>query len=222
MRLTKAGFAFTKNNLTAANNPMHDVNWHYPTAIRNGAGRVSEIAAICKQLWLQTPLLVTDPGLAQLPMVRRIIALCSDAGLGIKLFSDIKSNPTGDNVNRGIAQYHASNHDGVIAMGGGSGLDAGKAIAAGQACDIWELEDIGDNWLQIDAAKIPPIIAIPTTAGTGAEVGRAAVIVAQTEQRKVIIFHPKMLPDYVILDPELTLALPAGLTARRRHGRAVA
>ncbi len=192
-----------------------NVNWNYPTAMRAGEGRINEIADICSEFRIQSPLLVTDPGLAKLPMVSNIIETCQQAGLNIRLFSDIKANPTGTNVDHGITQYLEGNHDGVIALGGGSGLDAGKAVAvaARQDCSMWDLEDIGDNWLNADPALIPPIIAVPTTAGTGSEVGRASVIVNETEQRKAIIFHPKMLPNCVILDPELTVGLPAGLTA---------
>lgn len=192
-----------------------NANWNYPTAVRTGAGRIAELAAVCRELNMKAPLLVTDPGLAGLPMVTDAIAQCERAGLKIGLFSDIKPNPTGSNVDDGIAVYRAGNHDGVIAFGGGSGLDAGKAVAvaANQTCSLWDLEDVGDNWLNADADKIPPIIGIPTTSGTGSEVGRASVIVNEDEHRKAIIFHPKMLPAVVILDPELTIGLPAGLTA---------
>ncbi len=192
-----------------------NANWNYPTAIRTGAGRVSELADVCRDLNMNAPLLVTDPGLAGLPMVANAVANCEAAGLSIALFSDIKANPTGSNVDDGIAAYRAGNHDGVIAFGGGSGLDAGKAIAvaARQSCSLWDLEDVGDNWLNADPDKIPPIIGVPTTAGIGSEVGRASVIVNEAEHKKAIIFHPKMLPACVILDPELTVGLPAGLTA---------
>lgn len=192
-----------------------NANWNYPTAVRTGAGRISELAGVCRDLGIDSPLLVTDPGLAGLPMVVDAVAQCEQAGLRVGLFSDIKPNPTGGNVNDGIEVYCAGNHDGVIAFGGGSGLDAGKAIAvaANQSCTLWDLEDVGDNWLNADADKIPPIIAVPTTAGTGSEVGRASVIVNEAEHKKAIIFHPKMLPECVILDPELTVGLPAGLTA---------
>ena len=194
---------------------MMNMNWNYPTAMRVGTGRVSEIAELCKQYHVSAPLLVTDPGVAALPMVDQIVTICGDAGLAIEVFSEVKPNPTGENVNNGIAAYQAGNHDGVIALGGGSGLDAGKAVAVGtgQPCTIWDLEDIGDNWTRANASKIPPIIAIPTTAGTGSEVGRASVIVKEDEHRKVIVFHPNMCPDCVILDPELTTGLPAMLTA---------
>jgi alcohol dehydrogenase class IV len=190
-------------------------NWNYPTAMRVGAGRISELADVCRDLNMKAPLLVTDPGLAGLPMVAQAVANCEQADLAIAVFSDIKSNPTGTNVEDGLAAYNAGKHDGVIAFGGGSGLDAGKAIAviANQSCSLWDLEDIGDNWLNADADKIPPIIGVPTTAGTGSEVGRASVIVNEEEHKKAIIFHPKMLPACVILDPELTVGLPAGLTA---------
>ena len=192
-----------------------NANWNYPTAMRVGAGRISELADVCRDLNMKAPLLVTDPGLAGLPMVAQAVANCEQADLAIAVFSDIKANPTGTNVEDGLAAYNAGKHDGVIAFGGGSGLDAGKAIAviANQSCSLWDLEDVGDNWLNADADKIPPIIGVPTTAGTGSEVGRASVIVNEEEHKKAIIFHPKMLPACVILDPELTVGLPAGLTA---------
>lgn len=190
-------------------------DWNYPTPVRVGAGRISELAAACGELGIKAPLLVTDPGLARLAMTTGMVAACEGGGLGIKVFSDIKPNPTGENVNDGIAAYRSGGHDGVIALGGGSGLDVGKAVAvmAGQECALWEIEDVGDNWRRADAARIAPVIAVPTTAGTGSEVSRASLIVNQAEHRKVIIFHPKMLPACVILDPELTVGLPPALTA---------
>ncbi len=191
------------------------MNWNYPTAIRVGAGRVNEIAEVCKTHDMAAPLLVTDPGVAALPMVRDIVDICHHAGLRIRIFSDVKSNPSGENISDGVAAYKAGKHDSVIALGGGSGLDAGKAVAviAGQKCSLWDLEDKGDNWTRADASRIAPVVAIPTTAGTGSEVGRASVIVKQDEHRKVIVFHPDMCPDCVILDPELTVGLPPMLTA---------
>ncbi len=192
-----------------------NMNWNYPTAIRVGAGRVNEIAAVCKTYNMTAPLVVTDPGIAVLPMVREIVDTCRHAGLGIGVFSDVKANPCGENVAAGVAVYKDGNHDSVIALGGGSALDAGKAIAviALQECSLWDLEDAGDNWMRADADRIVPVVAIPTTAGTGSEVGRAAVIVKRDERRKVIVFHPDMCPDCVILDPELTIGLPPMLTA---------
>ena len=183
--------------------------------MRTGAGRINELAAVCRELTIRSPLLVTDSGLARLPMLTTVIEQCQSQGLDIQVFSDIKSNPTGTNVKDGITAYRQGNHDGVIAFGGGSGLDAGKAIAlcANQSCSLWDLEDIGDNWLNAEADKIASIIAVPTTAGTGSEVGRASVIVNESQHKKAIIFHPKMLPSCVILDPELTLGLPAIITA---------
>lgn len=192
-----------------------NVNWNYPTAMRIGSGRIAELADVCRTLKMQAPLLVTDPGLASMPLVLDIVRDCQTAGLSIAVFSNIKPNPSGENVAHGIDAYCAGNHDGVIAFGGGSGIDAGKAIAVtvNQSCSLWDLEDVGDNWLNADAEKIPPIIGIPTAAGTGSEVGRASLIVNEDEHKKTIIFHPKMLPACVILDPELTLGLPVGLTA---------
>lgn len=192
-----------------------NVNWNYPTAMRTGAGRISEIADACKALGISRPLLVTDPGLAPLPMVQRALEVCGQQGLPAAVFSDIKSNPTGENVNAGARQFRQNGHDGVIAFGGGSGLDAGKAIAllAGQTRPLWDFEDVGDNWLRADTGAIAPVVAVPTTAGTGSEVGRASVITDSDNHVKKIIFHPKMLPGIVILDPELTVGLPPMLTA---------
>jgi alcohol dehydrogenase class IV len=191
------------------------VNWNFPTQISVGAGRVAELPGLCLASGMRKPLLVTDPGLAKLLMVAEAINQCRSAGLAIACFSQIKPNPTGTNVADGVAAFLAGDHDGIIAMGGGSGLDAAKAMAivARQNCQLWDLEDVGDNWQRVDLKHIVPVIAIPTTAGTGSEVGRAALIVNESEQRKVIIFHPRMLPEHVILDPELTTGLPPGLTA---------
>jgi len=190
-------------------------NWNYPTAIRFGPGRITELAEACKSLGMTKPLLVTDPGLAGLPMVADALAANQAAGLPTGLFSDVKSNPVGKNVDDGIAAYRDGGHDGVIAWGGGSGLDAAKAVAlmAGQSRPLWDFEDRGDNWLRADPAGIAPIVAVPTTAGTGSEVGRASVILDESDHTKKIVFHPKMLPGIVISDPELTLGLPAHITA---------
>lgn len=190
-------------------------NWNYPTNVRVGPGRINELASACLALNIRAPLFVTDPGLAALPMVNQVIEQCRAAGLRIALFQQIKSNPTGENIIDGISAYHAGKHDGVIAFGGGSALDAGKAIAlmVGQDRPLWDFEDIGDNWQRVNVAGMAPVIAVPTTAGTGSEVGRASVITDQTLQIKKIIFHPKMLPQMVILDPELTIDLPPTMTA---------
>jgi hypothetical protein len=190
-------------------------NWNYPNLIRAGAGRIAELAGCCRSLGMAAPLLVTDPGLAELPMVAQALAQCRDAGLRVGLFSGIKSNPTGANVRDGLRAYRAGSHDGVIAFGGGSALDAGKAVGlmAGQTRDLWDFEDVGDNWTRADPAGIAPVVAVPTTAGTGSEAGRASVIVDEERHVKKIIFHPRMLPATVILDPELTVGLPPHLTA---------
>ena len=190
-------------------------NWNYPTAIRFGAGRLSELGEACKQAGMANPLLVTDPGLAALPMVGDAVAAVEGAGLTIKVFSDIKGNPTSDNVEAGCAAFKAGGHDGVIAFGGGSALDAGKAIAfqAGQTRPLWDFEDVGDNWARADADVIAPNICVATTAGTGSDVGRAAVITDAERHVKKVIFHPKMMPTVTIADPALTLGLPAHVTA---------
>ena len=189
-------------------------NWSYPTSVRFGAGRIKELGSCAAIVGMKRPLLVTDPGLAKLPMTEAALDVLRDAGLEPAVFSEIKPNPTGANVEAGVAAYRAGNHDGVIAFGGGSGLDAGKAIAfmSGQTRPMWDFEDIGDWWKRADPAGIAPIIAVPTTAGTGSEVGRAGVITNEDTHTKKVIFHPKMLPEIVICDPELTVGMPRYFT----------
>lgn len=191
------------------------VNWNYPTAVKAGAGRVRELPALCRSLGMRNPLLVTDPGLAQLPVVQNALALCRSDSLPCAVFSKIKGNPTGQNVTDGVDAYREGRHDGVIAFGGGSAIDAAKAIAlmAGQERPLWDFEDVGDNYLRVNVSGMAPVVALPTTAGTGSEVGRASVITDEAAHVKRIIFHARMLPAAVILDPELTVGLPAALTA---------
>lgn len=193
----------------------YSANWNYPTNVRVGAGRIGELAGLCKSMGMQSPLLITDPGLAALPMLKAVVENLNDAGLNCGLFSAIKSNPTGENVEAGTEYYKQHQHDGVIAFGGGSALDAAKAVAlmVGQDRPIWDFEDVGDNWLRVNVEGMAPVVAIPTTAGTGSEVGRASVITDAQKQLKKIIFHPEMLPAQVILDPELTVGLPPVITA---------
>jgi len=190
-------------------------NWNYPTSVKFGCGRIKELADHCKALGMKRPLLVTDPGLAGLPMIKDAIASNEAAGIPTGLFSDIQGNPIGKNVEDGLKVYRAGGHDGVIAFGGGSALDAAKTIAfmTGQTRPMWDFEDIGDWWTRADPAGIAPIIAVPTTSGTGSEVGRASVITDETTHTNKIIFHPKMLPSIVIDDPELTVGLPPHVTA---------
>jgi alcohol dehydrogenase class IV len=190
-------------------------NWNYPTQVRFGAGRLAEIGDGLAELGITRPLVVTDAGLVSLPVIARLLELCAGAGRTAALFSGVDGNPVGGNVEAGIDAFRQGTHDGVIAIGGGSALDVGKAIAlmAGQRCSLWDLEDVGDNWRRADAAAIAPCIAIPTTAGTGSEVGRSSVITNEAERRKIIVFHPGIVPDLVLCDPELTISLPARLTA---------
>ncbi len=190
-------------------------NWSYPTAMRFGAGRISEIADACAAAGITKPLLVTDKGLADLPITQNTLDLLEAAGLGRAMFSDVDPNPNEKNVAAGLAAYREGGFDGVIAFGGGSGLDLGKTLAfmAGQTRPLWDFEDIGDWWTRADPAGIHPIVAVPTTAGTGSEVGRAGVITNSVTHEKKIIFHPKMLPAVVICDPELTVGMPKFITA---------
>ncbi len=190
-------------------------NWSYPTSIRFGAGRIAELAAACAEAGTATPLLVTDRILAKLDMTKGALALLEEAGLGGALFCDVDANPTGANLAAGLDVYRAGGHDGVVAFGGGSALDLGKVLAfmSGQTRPVWDFEDIGDYWKRADSAAIDPIVAVPTTAGTGSEVGRAAVITDTDINVKKIIFHPLMLPKTVICDPQLSVGMPPPITA---------
>ena len=190
-------------------------NWNYPTSVRFGVGRIAELADVCRSQGIQRPLLVTDSGLARAPITLAALDALRAAGLGVALFSDLKPNPVEANLAGGLQAWRTGQHDGVIAFGGGSGLDMGKLIAfmSGQSRPVWDFEDIGDYWTRADASRIAPIIAVPTTAGTGSEVGRAAVIIDERSHTKRIIFHPKMMPRVVISDPALSVGMPAKVTA---------
>ena len=189
--------------------------WSYPTKIRFGAGRVAELADACGAVGITRPLLVTDRGLAGLPITAQALDHLAEHGFGRGVFCGVDSNPTEANLAAGLAAWREGGHDGVVAFGGGSALDLGKAIAfmAGQTRPVWDFEDVGDWWTRADAEAIAPVIAVPTTAGTGSEVGRAAVLTNSATHEKKIIFHPKMLPVEVICDPELTVGMPAAVTA---------
>ena len=190
-------------------------NWSYPTAIRFGAGRIIEIADACAVAGIKKPLLVTDRGLSTMEITTKTLDLLEAAGLGRAIFSDVDPNPNEKNAAAGVKVYNEGGYDGVIAFGGGSGLDLGKLVAflSGQTRPLWDFEDIGDWWTRADANAIAPIIAVPTTAGTGSEVGRASVITNSVTAEKKIIFHPKFLPTVVICDPELTVGMPNFITA---------
>ena len=190
-------------------------NWNYPNPIRFGAGRISELAEACRVVGLKAPLIVTDPFLATQPMTKSALAQLTDAGLKAAIFSDIKPNPVETNIYKGLEALKSGGHDGVVAFGGGSALDAGKVIAfmAGQTRPMWDFEDVGDWWTRADPKGIMPIIAVPTTAGTGAEVGRAGVITQEATHTKKVIFHPLMMPKITICDPELTIGMPPHITA---------
>ena len=193
----------------------HTANWSFPTAIRFGAGRIKELPEAISKAGMKNPLFVTDPGLAKLPVTESTLKLLADAQIAHGVFSDVKPNPVESNLHAGIELFKQGGHDGVIAFGGGSALDLGKLIAfqAGQTRPIWDFEDIGDWWTRADADAIAPIIAVPTTAGTGSEVGRAGVLTNEATHTKKVIFHPKMLPVIVIADPELTVGMPPFITA---------
>ena len=191
---------------------MENMNWNYPTPIWFGLNRIKEIKTACKNLNIQNPLIVTDPGILKTNIISKVT---ESLVIQSSIYSDVQGNPTGSNVMNGVNIFNTGKHDGVIAVGGGSAMDVGKGIAfmAGQNRPLWDFEDIGDYWKRADADKICPIIAVQTTAGTGSETGRAGVFTKEDTHEKKIIFHPKMLPTIVILDPNLTLALPPSLTA---------
>ena len=190
-------------------------DWNYPTSVRFGAGRIAELAEAARTAGMARPLFVTDSKLAATAMVKNALGLLDAAGISPKLFADVRPNPVEANIRAGVAAFRAGGHDGVVALGGGSALDAGKLIAfmAGQSRPIRDFEDVGDFWQRANAEAIAPVVAVPTTAGTGSEVGRAAVVTDETIRTKKIIFHPRMLPKIAICDPELTLGMPPMLTA---------
>ena len=194
---------------------INNTNWNYPTPIWFGLNRTAEIKLALKELSISKPLIVTDPQFSENENFKKMIEHLSKGSIQFSIFTDIKGNPTGKNVSDGVLKFNADANDGVIAIGGGSALDAGKAIAfmSKQKENLWFFEDVGDNWTKAIIKDMPKVIAIPTTAGTGSETGRASLIVDEDTYTKKIIFHPSILPDLVILDPELTISLPAHLTA---------
>jgi alcohol dehydrogenase class IV len=190
-------------------------NWNYPTSLRFGAGRIAELADAVRVAGMTRPLVVTDPNIAAMPMLAQALALLETAGLEARLFSAIKANPVEANIVAGRAAFRAGGHDGVLAFGGGSALDAGKLIAfmAGQSRPVWDFEDVADGWTRAETDGMAPVVAVPTTAGTGSEVGRAAVLTDERVPAKKIIFHPQMMPKVTICDPELTVGMPPLITA---------
>ncbi len=190
-------------------------NWSYPTSVRFGAGRIAELPDACAAAGITRPLLITDRGLSELPITAQTLDILEAAGLGRAVFAEVDPNPNDQNLSDGIAAFRSGGHDGVVAFGGGSGLDLGKLVAlmSDQTVSVWDLEDIGDWWTRADADAIHPNVAVPTTAGTGSEVGRAGVLTNSADHVKKVIFHPKVLPSQVICDPELTVGMPKAITA---------
>jgi len=193
---------------------MMNTNWSFPTSIRFGAGRITELPEVCQAAGITRPLLVTDSGLAKLEIVSQTVALCKASGLELALFTNVKPNPVEANIKAGVDCFLNGGHDGVIGFGGGSALDCGKLIAfmSQQTRPIWDFEDVDDWWTRASDAPIAPIIAVPTTAGTGSEVGRAGVVTNEESRTKKVIFHPSMMPATVIADPALTVGMPTAIT----------
>ena len=194
---------------------MQKTNWNYPTTMWVGQDRIKDLSIACRNLNINKPLLVTDKGLASSDIIQNSLSNLKQNSFEVILYSNVIGNPTGTNVHEGVEIYKKNNCDGVIAFGGGSGIDVGKAIAfmSGQDLPIWDFEDVGDNWKKATSNSIAPIIAVPTTAGTGSETGRASIILNEDTGVKKIIFHPKFLPSIVILDPLLTISLRPDITA---------
>ena len=190
-------------------------NWSYPTAVKLGSGRIAELAAACSSLGMKKPLLITDRGLASMAITGKALDILEGAGLGRAIFAEVDPNPNEKNLEAGMRAFREGGHDGVVAFGGGSGLDLGKCVAfmVGQTRPVWDFEDVDDWWTRADLDGIAPIVAVPTTAGTGSEVGRASVITNSTTHVKKIIFHPKFLPGVVIADPDMTVGMPKAITA---------
>jgi alcohol dehydrogenase class IV len=188
--------------------------WNFPTRVITGVGRIAELPDACKAHGIARPLLVTDRGLAETDLVAGIAQRIRDARIPVSIFSDVKANPTESNLRAGIDAFQAGGHDGVVAVGGGSALDVGKCVAfmVAQSRPVWDFEDIGDWWTRANTDGVAAIIAVPTTAGTGSEVGRAGVITREETHEKKIIFHPLMMPKVAIEDPELAVGLPPFLT----------
>ncbi|CAN5604236.1 iron-containing alcohol dehydrogenase [soil metagenome] len=189
-------------------------NWSYPTTVWSGAGRIVEVPEACRVAGIAAPLVVTDTGLKTAPFVLELVDALRSARLGVELFGEVRANPTTVDVERGVSAFRSGHHDGVVAVGGGSAIDVGKlvAFASGQTRSLLEFEDVGHNWRSADIAAIAPVVAVPTTAGTGSEVGRAGVVLDEATRTKRIVFHPAMLPTVVVCDPELTVGLPRHLT----------
>ncbi len=194
---------------------MEKFNWNYPTTMWIGENRINDLNLACKDLGITKPLLVTDNVLAKNKIIKDALEMLNKQNISVNIFSDVEGNPTGKNVVDGVDYFKKKNCDGIIAFGGGSGLDVGKAIAfmSCQKLSLWDFEDVGDNWTKANSKDVAPIIAVPTTAGTGSETGRASVILNEEIGIKKIIFHPKFLPSIVILDPKLTIDLPSKITA---------
>ena len=190
-------------------------NWSYPTRVLFGPGRIRELAAACREAGMARPLLVTDRGLKDMAITTRALDLLEEAGLGRAIFAEVDPNPNERNMEAGVRAFREGGHDGVVAFGGGSGLDLGKMVAfmSAQSRPVWDFEDVGDWWTRANGDGIAPVVAVPTTAGTGSEVGRASVITNSRSHVKKIIFHPKILPRVTICDPELTVGLPPRITA---------
>ena len=190
-------------------------HWSYPTDITLGKGSLKQLPEACVATGIHKPLVVTDKGLEDHQIIHACLEILRGNGFSPELFSNVNSNPNEENLNAGLEIFLSLGADGIVAIGGGSALDLGKLIAfmAVQKLSVWEFEDFGDLWKKAESEGISPIIAIPTTAGTGSEVGRAGVLTDTRTKTKKVIFHPKMLPAKVIADPDLTYFLPPPLVA---------
>ena len=191
------------------------IDWEFPIPIAYGPGRLNEIAEFCKKSEISKPLIITDKGSKELPFISRLAGLLESASIQNNLFYGISPNPRDDEINAGCNAYRRGNHNGIIAIGGGSALDGAKAIGmtVNSGVNLWDFEYRKPDPILNSLDCFPNFITIPTTAGTGAETESTAMITDTVQGMKFCLAHLGMRPSLAILDPELTVGLPANLTA---------
>ena len=206
-------------NIDVSNSDLDGIlnpqDWSFPVPIKYGPGRLVEAGGHCIMMGVHNPLIVTDRGSHKLPFIGQLQNHLTNAGLTVGLYSDISPNPKDTEIGAGRAQFISGGHDAIIAIGGGSAMDGGKSICltANNDIDLWAFE-YEQKAPEINANQsFPKLITIPTTAGTGAETESTAMVTHVEKGMKFCVWHPELKPSLVLLDPELTIGLPANLTA---------